>query len=327
MSVDATNDPIASGAEAAGARRARFEERLRALRTDERNVAVPGLLATYSAIAVLVPAVALADAPWLYVAAAFPIGLLQYRITLSGHEAVHKTLCYPLALNEFFGVLGQSLVGVNFASYRVQHLDHHRATGRDADPDGHIYGSIVGAPRGWPRVLTWTLGTFVELAIKIWQKGIGSIGRAHADAATVKTAASSRLHSLFVILAQTSLLFGLAALTGHWWGYLALWIAPLFGVAVFLNRSRIMVEHGLALLAGYPPVARSIPTVDLVPAPWERWIFAPFLFNYHCGHHLYLTVPHYNLPALRELLREFEIEGYHEVEGGYLRAIATAMRA
>jgi fatty acid desaturase len=185
----------------------------------------------------------------------------------------------------------------------------------------------VKAPRGWRRVFTWTFGTFVELAIKIWQKGIGSIGRAHTDAATVKTIGDSRLHSLCVIGAQLSLLVGLGALSGHWWGYFALWIAPLFGVAVFLNRSRILIEHGLALLAGYPAVSRSIPTVDIVPPAWERWIFAPFLFNYHCCHHLYLTVPHYNLPALRALLKEHGVEGYHEVEGSYVQALARAMRA
>ena len=31
-------------------------------------------------------------------------------------------------------------------------------------------------------------------------------------------------------------------------GYALFWIVPLFGVTVFLNRCRIVIEHGLPLL-------------------------------------------------------------------------------
>ncbi len=304
-----------------------FEAELRALRTDARNVALPGLAGTYVALACLVALALRVDAAWAYLLLAAPIGHLQYRVTLSGHEAVHKTLAFPGWLNETLGVVGQSLVGVNFASYRVQHLDHHRATSLAGDPDGHIYGGIIAAERGWRRVATWVFGTFVELAIKIWQKGVGSIGRAHAARESVATRRYSALCSVAVVVTQTALLLGLWRASGHWYAYGAVWIGPLFVVAVFLNRSRILVEHGLPLLDGVPPVARSLPTVDVVPPAWERWLFAPFYFNYHCCHHLYLSVPHYNLPRLRELLRAHGTAGYHEVEGSYVRALRRTMRA
>lgn len=303
-----------------------FEVQLRALRTDARNVALPGLAATYVALGGLVALALHVDAWWGYLLLAGPIGHLQYRVTLSGHEAVHKTLAFPLWLNEALGVVGQALVGVNFASYRVQHLDHHRATTLHADPDGHIYGGIIAAERGWRRVATWIFGTFVELAIKIWQKGVGSLGRTHAARASVTTWRYSALCSLAVLTTQAALLAGLWRVSGHWYAYGVVWIGPLFVIAVFLNRTRILVEHGLPLLDGLPPVARSLPTVDVVPPAWERWIFAPFYFNYHCSHHLHLTVPHYNLPRLRELLRARAAAGYYEVEGSYLRAVRRTMR-
>ena len=56
-------------------------------------------------------------------------------------------------------------------------------------------------------------------------------------------------------------------------------------------------------------------------------IFAPFLFNYHCCHHLYMTVPHYNLPRLRALLIRHEVPGYVQVDGGYLAAVLRVMRS
>lgn len=307
--------------------RAAFEAALRDLRRDERNVALPGLAATYLGVAAILGVAGAVDRAWLYALVFVPLGWLQYRVVLSGHEAVHQTLCHPRWLNEALGVVGQALVGVNFAAYRVQHLDHHRATTLADDPDGHIYGGIIRAPRGWRRWLTYTLGTFLEIAVKVWQKGLGAAGTRGGKLERAPDSAATRRDTGAVLLAQLGLLVGLGFWTGHWWGYLALWIGPLFFVAVFLNRSRILVEHGLALLEGGNEVARSIPTVDLVPPVWQRWLFAPFSFHYHCAHHLHLTVPHYNLARLHALLERQGAPGFHSHPGDYFQAIARAMRA
>lgn len=304
-------------------RRPEFERRLRELRQDLRNVSLPGLALTYLLLIAALVSTHFITAPLWFAILWVPIGLLQYRVVLSGHEAVHKTLCTPLWLNEALGVMGQALVGVNFASYRVQHLDHHRSTSTATDPDGHIYGRIVAAPKGWRRWLTYTLGTFVELIIKIAQKGVASVGgRPDVSAESVS---ASRRHSVYVVLTQLSLIGICWALSGLFYAYALLWIGPLFSVAVFLNRSRIMVEHGLPLLAGVPPCRRGIPTVDIVVPWWEANVFSPFYFNYHCCHHLYMTVPHHNLPQLRNLLREFSVPDYYEEEGSYLTCIHKAM--
>jgi fatty acid desaturase len=74
------------------------------------------------------------------------------------------------------------------------------------------------------------------------------------------------------------------------------------------------------------PTRRGIPTMDLLSPPWERWFFAPFLFNFHASHHLHLTVPWYNLPRLHEALREVGTPGYAEVRGSYIAALARTMR-
>lgn len=323
------------------------------LRKDQRNVAIPGLLAAYVGVIALFVAPAWAPAPWIFAAVWVPLGVLQYRIVISGHEAVHKTLCYPLALNELFGVLGQSLVGVNFAAYRLQHLDHHRARNLQEDPDGHIYGGIIQTPRGLRRTLVWTLGTLVEILVKIRQKGTGGYGTLRQQ--KPEEVRQRRMHTLYVVLAQLGLMFAAAqVLAAHrgvsllatsplgfdgalaWGlhlvgGYALLWTGPLFTVAVFLNRSRILVEHGLALLIATDHEVEQggprIPTVDIVPNALERWVFSPFLFNYHCCHHLFMTVPHYNLPRLRALCRERGVKGYHEVQGSYLSALRRTMQA
>ncbi|MCB9764455.1 MAG: fatty acid desaturase [Alphaproteobacteria bacterium] len=329
-----------------------FEAALADLRKDVRNVALPGLAAAYLGLAALLVLPLLVPSPWVFALTWPLIGILQYRVVISGHEAVHFTLCPGKALNEFLGVFGQAIVGVNFAAYRLQHLDHHRARDLASDPDGHIYGGIINTPRGWRRTAVWIGGTFVEILVKIRQKGTGGYGTHRAQ--KPDEVSRRRRHTAYVVLAQLTLmaLCGLV-LAGHrgvdllatspltaagaWtWalhgvgGYALLWTGPLFTVAVFLNRSRILVEHGLAMILERETNQEfrgvRIPTVDIVPNVVERVVFSPFLFNYHCCHHLFMTVPHYNLPRVRALCREYGIKGYYEVEGSYLSALARTMR-
>ena len=306
-----------------------FEDALRALRLDHRNVALPGLALTWLSIAALLLA-----PHWLgpvHLVWILPLmGIAQYKLVISGHEAVHKTLCWPERLNEAAGVHGQAMVGVNFTAYRLQHLDHHKARSLDEDPDGHIYGTVIRTAAGWPRFAVLTLGTLVELVIKIRQKGTGGFGNREQHPPAIQR--RKLRDSLLVVAAQLSLIALSWWSLGVFWAYAVLWIAPLFTVAVFLNRCRIVVEHGLAHqvaaalpsgLAGFG--GPRIPTVDIVPPAAEAWLFAPYLFHYHCCHHLYMSVPHYNLPALRALLKQHQISGYHEVEGSYLTALARCV--
>lgn len=332
---------------------ATFQQELKALRQEERNSSLPGLIATWIALPAVMAAPVLLGAPWWSVFILWPlIGWLQYRIVISGHEAVHKTLCYPLALNEFFGVTGQALVGVNFAAYRLQHIDHHKAAESEQDPDAHIYRGIVETPRGLRRTLVWTVGTLFEILVKIRQKGTGGYGTKRQVSDKVKR--DKVLHTGLVLLFQASILvatgFGLAhmlsvdliemvdkgfvgwahILIGLPSGYLLFWFGPLAVFAVFLNRSRILIEHGLPLaLAKTMPEGwggRRIPTVDIVPNRIEQELFAPFSFNYHCAHHLFMAVPHYNLPKLRALCLKHGVDGYHEIQGSYLQALVRTMR-
>ena len=83
--------------------------------------------------------------PWSYAFAFIGIGLMQYRIVIACHEAVHKTLLFPLWLNESVGSLQCALVGINLLWYRRQHLEHHAAQVLEHDTDAYIYEPILRA--------------------------------------------------------------------------------------------------------------------------------------------------------------------------------------
>ena len=315
-----------------------FQEKLTSLRREQKNSALGILAAVYSSIIflfLLVPGLHFLHWVWLV-----PVmGWLQYWVVLSGHEAVHFTLCYPKKWNEFFGVFGQALVGVNFTAYRQQHFDHHRCRSFETDPDAHVYCGVINTPRGIPRLLKLVFGTIIEIAVKIVQKGSGGYGTEREIKPEIRR--KMKRDSLFVILAQLSIMgCSTVAVGGMNWelvpmlsslpwyiklpvdavfSYGMLWILPLFGVTVFLNRCRIVIEHGRALQIAQEREfgGLRIPTVEVVPSTFEALLFAPFHFHYHCAHHLFMAVPHYNLSKLHMLLVQEKTEGMVVEKGGY----------
>lgn len=100
------------------------------------------------------------------------------------------------------------------------------------------------------------------------------------------------VQSVFVVLFM--LAFG-------WYGYFALWALPLVTLAPFYNDFRIFCEHSLVGRDSTIPDERM---VTFISSPLERFFFAPFHMNYHAEHHFFPYVPHRNLPALRDVIKE-----------------------
>jgi fatty acid desaturase len=246
------------------------------------------------------------------------VGAMQYRLVMSCHEAVHRTLVPWAGLNELIGVLHGALVGINHARYRRQHFQHHRARRLEQDPDAYIYRPIIGAPAGWRRAAVWVFGQPAEIIEKFRQKGL---------ALPSGDERAARWHSLALVLVQGVVFASLTIALG-WWAYVALWLAPLLSIAVFINRTRVTVEHGYARVVRHAasPEGDALTTIDLVAGPIERFFLAPFHFNLHGAHHLYPAVPHYELPALHALLVRSLGDFPQPVAGGYGTAMMALLR-
>ena len=83
---------------------------------------------------------------------------------------------------------------------------------------------------------------------------------------------------------------------GYW---LLLWVVPLFTSFAFFMILRQLVQHGNGG-RGWVNNSRTF----LVAAPIRFAVF-PVGQEYHLPHHMYCTVPHYNLAALHELLLQY----------------------
>jgi fatty acid desaturase len=277
-----------------------LEARIQALRQSQSDVGLARVGVALVGIAISWGlAAALSPIHWLWLVPV--IGLCQYRLVISGHEAVHGTLCRSKSLNDVVGLVGQALIGVSFGAYREQHLAHHRATATTEDPDGHIYGPVIAVTPGARRAFVWIFGVVPEIATKLRQKGVAASGGVGA-----------------VLAAQLGLAIAAGAVMHAWWGWVVLWGAPL-GVAILLNRTRLVIEHGLALEMDRP--GSRLPTVDIVAPAWQRLLLSPFAFNYHCAHHLFMAVPHHALPELHAYLRERNHPGFVVAEGDYVHSL------
>ena len=104
-------------------------------------------------------AISLATNPWLLGA----LTVLQAALVLGCQEAkhlcVHRSfLAGSRVANDAVGMLCAALFGVNFHAYRHFHLQHHRATCTEEDPEGHLYSKSIGSRVIWllaPLELGW----------------------------------------------------------------------------------------------------------------------------------------------------------------------------
>jgi fatty acid desaturase len=273
-----------------------FTKVVAALHTDRRNVALLDIALTFAVISGLVMLLVRYPGPLSYVLAFLGIGLMQYRIVIACHEAVHKALLYPLWLNESVGSAHCALVGINLLWYRYQHVGHHAAMDVGHDPDAYIYEPILRASPGLPRLSVWIFGTAFEVVEKLRQKGF-------TVSATLQADARARFYSLAIVAVQ-ALLLAACTLWLSWWYYFAFWLAPLLTIAIFMNRTRVLVEHGFAHVSrsGAPLAGAPVEAVDLSAGFMERFFIAPYMMNYHFSHHRAPSIPFHRNPDLSQLL-------------------------
>jgi|SRR6185295_10327331 len=276
-----------------------FQESLAALHNDRRNLAIRDITITLAILAGAIWLLARHPGPWTYSLAYIVIGLMQYRIVIACHEAVHKKLFFPLWLNESFGSVYCALIGINLLWYRRQHLAHHGAQDLSHDTDAYIFEPILRQRPGFRRVAIWIFGTAREMREKLRLKGFNVN-------ATIEAEGKARLYSLAIVAVQGLLLL-FCTLWLSWWYYFAFWVLPLGTIAVFMNRTRVLIEHGYAHVPrreGFPLSASPVKAIDLSAGFFGQFFIAPFMFNYHRAHHRAPSIPYYRCHDLLQLLEQ-----------------------
>ena len=250
--------------------------------------------------------------PFITALAVLVIGTRQHALFIITHDAAHYLLYDRRWLNDLVGRACATPSGLSMCSYRVIHRMHHNNLYGELDPDTALHG---GYPRGRMYLVRKLLKDLSGLTA--WKTYAYFLFAAPALNTTTNKAlrplddTSERLRTEarrdrnWVIAFHVAAL-AIAAWSGYLLQYLALWVLPLVTVVQAILRLRAIAEHGATTDFSSPLTAAR---TNLGPA-WLRWLLFPHHVNYHIEHHLYASVPMYNLPRLhKEMRRQGVLEG------------------
>ncbi len=259
---------------------------------------------------------------WWAVLIAVPlIGTRYYGLFIIGHDGMHRRIFNSRKSTELFcDLLVLAPIGMITRINDRNHLLHHQHLATDDDPDLHKHACFNKSNRleyvlflsGLSSVIAVLRNLFVKpvavVSVPADQYALNSddSARASEDAstsakqperATAKTPYT--LRDIAIVLCwQLALITGLT-LTIGWWAYPVLWLMPVYLFAYLPNLIRSFIEHA------HPEdddVADHHRLTTFLSNPVERLLFAPMNMNYHIAHHLWPSIPYYNLPrADREL--------------------------
>jgi fatty acid desaturase len=228
---------------------------------------------------------------WVWLAAVLVIAGRMHALGVLIHDFAHYRFIADKALSERIGdlLLAWPLM-TTVDGYRQNHLAHHRYTNTEKDPDWIIkLGTMhFTFPQKWQYAMTNLMGYLVGVSS---YRDLRSLSARLGDKPLPRT---YKLWRLGFYAAVAALLFA----TGAWWGFLIYWVVPFLTFFLLFLYVRSVAEHFGSM--DYEHELGSSRTV--LPYLAERAFFAPHNVNYHLDHHLYPSVPFYNLPKLHALL-------------------------
>jgi fatty acid desaturase len=225
------------------------------------------------------------------------IGCRYYALFIIGHDGLHRRLFARQRTNDLFAdlVIFGPLGGITRLN-NANHLAHHRHLGSDLDPDRYKHACFNKTTRAEYLTFLTGLGSLLRAARNVMLRRGAPGGRAgHGP------------RDLLILLGwQVFLVGGLTAAVG-WWGYPVLWLLPVYVFTYLGDLVRSFVEHS------HPEAddrADRHRLITFVSTPVERLFLAPMNMNFHAVHHLWTSIPYYNLPVA-----DREVRGRAEAAG------------
>ncbi len=240
---------------------------------------------------------------WWIVLLAIPlIGSRYYALSIIAHDGLHRRLFRRRRTNDLYcDALLLGPIGAITRLNNRNHLEHHRHLSTAADPDRHKHCSYNKTTRA--RVLLFLTG--LPSAYAVFRNVFVPVTRTPAK--TTPAPPATRTHvsryaarDVVILVAwQTTLIVGLTWAIG-WWAYPILWILPVYVFQYCADLVRSFLEHAHPEDDG---VADEHRLITFESSPLERWFVAPMNMNYHTVHHLWTSIPYYNLPEADRRVR------------------------
>lgn len=235
------------------------------------------------------------------------LGGRQLALGVMNHDCAHHAFFKSPKVDEFVGhYLCGAPMNTSLHAYRAYHLKHHKYAGTPDDPD-------IGFVKNYPV-------SKESLRRKFVRDLTGRTG--FRD--TMRKIRNFRLSNNWPWLTFHVLLLATLTLAGAPWAYLMWWAAELTLYPAIV-RLRQIGEHGTA--KDRSNLEPRLNTGTTVAPFWQRVFIAPNDVNYHLEHHMFASIPPYNLGRLHRILASRGYyDGYDCISHGYVDVIRRAVR-
>ena len=241
-------------------------------------------------------------------AAYIGIGYMWMGMVTFMHDALHHTLFRNRLANWAFGILCMLPIFATFVGFREDHIEHHRHNRSPKDPDAFTMGkrgvadflvfyayALIGG------VLSFLHFNFIypfqKFGPREWAIQLG------------ETALKVAVYWVVLYYAIQHDVLGKT---------LSVWLYPVL-VLSLLNSMRFIAEHyGTPWNAGQMAGTRTVISNPVNSFFWNN-------INWHIGHHVYPTVPWYNLQELHRLLEDQIAASGAPVDKSYLGVYFRAL--
>ena len=251
-----------------------------------------------------------AHVPWwpLRVAGYLLMGASLHALGVLMHEGVHGNLFRRRSLDRWAAFLLGAPTLVSGAAYRVTHRLHHQHNRTEEDPDE--FGNYVRGPRLLSAFFyAWGV---VGMAVFLAHVPIHAIRRGTVGERRQILLEYALLALLYWSISVLVIRAGAGSLLLHGWLY------PMLVVSVIVNV-RGWSEHMLTRPGNALTQTRTVRSNRVVR-------FFLLNLNYHLEHHLFPSVPWYNVPRLHALLEEeLRAKGAY-IYRSYMRFLWDAVR-
>lgn len=292
---------------------------------------------------------------WMYAISFIVIGTCQYKLFILAHDAIHNALHPTKKINDFLArwlVYAPMFMALEDA--RKNHLKHHKFMGTAGDPDRYLHTFYQKNTPFKFLLFCSGLATFGKTVLKVTPFGRmlslpdrpqkKTVETKHFgdnlpentesfiqnDAPSIRqnfTSVQRALTDYFqqrfpVFLAQILILSLIWISPLPLWSYLGLWIAPIYFLVFVPDEIRAFCDHAVLEFPDDRGDAQRL--VTFRPNFIEAIFFSPHHMNYHAEHHLWSSIPHYNLPKAHEFTK-----GRSEVtiRGSYLAFLGKVLRS
>lgn len=281
------------------------------------------VIGTWGFLFLCFAAVAWWPSVWMVLAVLPLIGGRQLALAVLMHEASHHTLFSSKRLNDFIGQWLCSIpLWLDVYGYRKHHLQHHKYTWRENDPD-------LGLSQNYPVTRLSLMRKFARdlLGLSAFKsiygyllRDFGMIEFTISDKVTwidqknrsLINAVLTGMKNLFPFLFFHVCFFTIFMLTEHPYLYWIWWGAFLSFFFLFI-RIRSIAEH--AVIGN--PTDDFQNTRTTRANRFSRLFVAPIHVNYHLEHHLLMTVPHQNLKKMHASLKKQDVFNAGNYASGY----------